>query len=112
MAPQRRLNPKPKELGEITMKCDLNVTVLNKSYMVARFLMDILRLADRFRSKLSLKCGTEEMDVTHWLNLMSLGRGLASELEITVEGDNADEEMETIRYLFARHFNEMPFLLN
>jgi phosphotransferase system HPr-like phosphotransfer protein len=94
------------------MKCDLNVTVLNKPHMVARFLMDILRLAGRFRSKLSLKCGTEEMDVTHWLNLMSLGRGLASELEITVEGDNADEEMETIRYLFARHFNEMPFLLN
>jgi phosphotransferase system HPr (HPr) family protein len=76
------------------------VTVVNPSGLHARPAALFVRTAGRFRSTIRVRNSgrdDREADAKSVLAIMNLAVGRGTELELTADGDDADEAIETLR---------------
>lgn len=88
----------------MTHRATLRVTLSNSRGMHARPCQAIVSAALASKSTLRVRCGEREVDGRSILSLMTLGAAHGTELELTAEGEDAQELLEQIRGLVEREF--------
>ena len=56
----------------------------------------LVKEAKNFSSKITISCNGKHADLTKLLSLMSMGIKCGTEIEITAEGDDEDDAIETV----------------
>ena len=82
------------------------LVVQNRSGIHARVSMMIAQRCKDFSSDVRLRNGRAVADCRSVLDLLSLGASNGTTLLLEVSGDDAEEVIEVISYLFAIRFNE------
>jgi len=68
----------------------------------ARVAVMIAKEADKYESKITLKCGERAADAKSFLNLLMLGVTAGSTVEIIVQGSDEDEALSGMSEVLAR----------
>lgn len=63
---------------------------------------ELVKIANKFKSKISIRHGDLEADAKSILSIITLGVGYKTTLLILVEGDDEDDALETIASLFEK----------
>ncbi len=63
---------------------------------------ELVKVANKFKSKISIKHGNLEADAKSILSIITLGVGYKATLVILVEGEDEKEALETIVQLFEK----------
>lgn len=80
------------------------VTVLNLHGLHARPATELSRLANTFSSRIDIAKGTLSVDAKSLMSLMLLAAGKGTKLQLTADGDDAQQAIDTISALFANRF--------
>ena len=80
------------------------VTVLNLHGLHARPATELSRLANTFASRIDIAKGTLSVDAKSLMSLMLLAAGKGTELQLTADGDDAQQAIDAISALFANRF--------
>lgn len=86
-----------------------NVTIVNALGLHARAASQLVRMANKFESSITLSRGDGSMtaDAKSILNILTLAASKGTELKLTAEGPDEETAMETIAELFAKGFGEV-----
>ena len=87
------------------MKKTATVTVQNKAGIHARPSAAIVSTANQFSSSIKIRKGQDEADARDIMSLLTLGASFGTQLEITAEGEDAEEALNTLCSLVAKEFN-------
>ena len=84
------------------------VEVTSRLGLHARAAANLVRVASRFKSKLTLHRpdGSAEADAKSILSILTLAASYGTRLKLVATGDDAPEALETIAGLFSRAFDE------
>jgi phosphocarrier protein len=82
------------------------VTVANRQGMHARVAVMIAKEARKFKSKVFLASGLNQVDATEVLQLLTLGAGQGEKLSLEGSGPDAKEAVDAVEQLFLRKFDE------
>ncbi len=88
------------------MELKQTVKIVNDQGLHARPCHAIVSAAQAFRSELVLRLGDREVNGKSIIDLMTLGAGFGSELEVCTRGADAQALMDSIRELFSAGFGE------
>lgn len=80
--------------------------IVNQRGLHARASRKLAELALAYDARVTVRHGEEEADGTSLMDLMMLGAGLGSEIEVIVEGVQAADALEAIARLVADKFGE------
>ncbi|KAF0174011.1 MAG: HPr family phosphocarrier protein [Hyphomonadaceae bacterium] len=80
--------------------------IVNQRGLHARASRKLAELALAYEATIRVRREDDEADATSLMDLMMLGAGLGSEIEVIVEGPQALEAMEAITRLVADKFGE------
>jgi phosphocarrier protein HPr len=85
------------------------VKVINPLGLHARAAAQLVKVAGRFRSRVTLKRsnGSGEADARSMLDVLTLAAAVNSVLTVRVEGDDEAEAFESVRHLFESGFGEI-----
>ena len=87
-------------------ECAARVTIVNRLGLHARPATAVADLAQRFKSAVVLRRGSEEIDGKSIMQIMLLAATQGVELEVVARGDDAQEACDALKDLFARGFDE------
>jgi phosphocarrier protein HPr len=82
------------------------VTICNKLGLHARAAARFVQLAARFESEIRLARGTREANGKSIMGVMMLAAGKGTELELIVEGNDAQAAVDEISALIENRFGE------
>jgi phosphoenolpyruvate-protein phosphotransferase (PTS system enzyme I) len=90
---------------------ECTVEVISRLGLHARAAANLVRLASRFKSKLTLQRpdGSAEADAKSILSILTLAASYGTKLKLTATGEDAQEALDAICGLFARAFDENEF---
>ena len=89
------------------MSVKRTIPVINKKGLHARASRKLAELALNYEStRIIVRREEEEADARSLMDLMMLGAGVGSEVEIEVRGPQAEEAMAEVEALFAAKFHE------
>jgi len=99
---------KPGDTFELPLNMELIKTlrVENEFGLHARCAAKIVALAARYRARLFLKKGEHEVDGSSILALLTLACQKGAEVQVRIEGEDAEPLLEALTGLFARKFGE------
>lgn len=80
--------------------------VNNEFGLHARCAAKVVALAARYRSRLFIRKGEHEVDGSSILSLLTLACQKGAEVEVRIEGEDAEPLMEALAGLFAQKFGE------
>jgi phosphocarrier protein len=80
--------------------------IVNPRGLHARASRKLAELALTFDAKIVVRRDDGEADATSLMDLMMLGAGVGSEIEVEADGDQAEEAMSAIAALVADGFGE------
>ncbi len=80
--------------------------ILNKLGLHARAAAKLVEAAARFQSTIEIKKGDETVDARSILGLMMLNARIGSQIEVVVEGSDAQEAMSAVLALIHAKFGE------
>ena len=83
------------------------VTVRNPQGLHARPADMLVRLANQFHSTILLEKSGESVDCKSILSLLTLGASQGTELNLSAEGDDAADAIESIGRMFEAGFDEI-----
>ena len=81
-------------------------TILNKLGIHARPAAQFVKMANRFKSEITVEKDGEEVDGKSIMGLMMLAAGFGSKLTVTAEGTDEEVAMAAIETLIASGFSE------
>jgi phosphocarrier protein HPr len=82
------------------------VEILNVRGLHARASRKMAELALTFQSRIVVRKDEDEADATSLMDLMMLGAGIGSFIEIVADGADADAALEAMAALIADRFGE------
>jgi len=82
------------------------VTIENELGLHARPAMTFVELANQYVSNIYLNKAGEPVDAKSIMHVMTLGATQGTALEITAEGEDADEAVAALQKLVERRFDE------
>ena len=82
------------------------VDIVNKRGLHARASAKFVKLAADFDAEVTVTREGQSVDARSIMGLMMLGAGIGSTLELSAEGDQADEALEALCALVAERFEE------
>lgn len=68
--------------------------------------MQLVELASKFSSKISITKDSREVDCKNMIAVLTLGATQGTELEVSADGDDADDAIESICGLIEVGFGE------
>ena len=80
--------------------------IVNQKGLHARASRKLAELALAYEATVTVRREDEEADATSLMDLMMLGAGIGSEIEVIAEGAQAAEALEAIARLVADKFGE------
>ncbi|MEW6669628.1 MAG: HPr family phosphocarrier protein [Thermodesulfobacteriota bacterium] len=80
--------------------------VNNEFGLHARCAAKIVALAARYRSRVSFRKGEHEVDGSSILSLLTLACQKGTEVQVRIEGEDAEPLMEALTGLFSQRFGE------
>lgn len=80
--------------------------IVNQRGLHARASRKLAELALAYEAQVTVSREGESADATSLMDLMMLGAGLGSEIEVTAHGPQAEEALEAIARLVADKFGE------
>lgn len=87
-------------------KASAKATIVNRLGLHARPAMSLVDAAAGFKSIITVRNGTNEVDAKSIMHVMMLAATRGTELEITAEGDDADEACRVLKELVESGFDE------
>ncbi|BCO17855.1 HPr family phosphocarrier protein [Alteromonas sp. McT4-15] len=88
------------------MIIEKTLTIVNKLGLHARAATQLVQLANQFDAKIVLKKGDKEADANSVLGLMMLESHQGEQVNVVVQGSDAEEAMAAIEQLIEGKFNE------
>ncbi|WP_338516427.1 HPr family phosphocarrier protein [Alteromonas gracilis] len=88
------------------MKLAKTLTIVNKLGLHARAATQLVKLANQFDAKIVLKKGDKEADANSVLGLMMLESHQGEQVDVEVEGSDAQSALDAIEQLIEGKFNE------
>lgn len=82
------------------------LTIVNQRGLHARASRKLAELALKYEARISVRRDDETADATSLMDLMMLGAGIGCEIEVTAEGDQAEEAVAAIAALVEDKFGE------
>jgi phosphotransferase system HPr (HPr) family protein len=82
------------------------VTLVNSQGLHARPVAAMLEVARRHRARLSVRCGEARADGRSMLQMLTLAAPGGSQLELEVDGDDAEQLLGALETLIAGKFGE------
>ena len=82
------------------------VVVANRAGLHARAAVMVVTEARKFKARIIITKGTQEVDATDVLQMMTLGAAQGDELTLEGSGDSALEAVDAVEQLFLRKFDE------
>jgi phosphocarrier protein len=82
------------------------MAILNQRGLHARASRKLAELALAYEARVVVRREGEEADATSLMDLMMLGAGVGSDIEVVAEGPQAAEALEAIAQLVADKFGE------
>ena len=82
------------------------VEVVNKRGLHARASAKFVKLAADFEAEVTVTRDGQSVDARSIMGLMMLGAGIGSTLELSADGDQADEALDALCDLVANRFEE------
>ncbi len=80
--------------------------IVNRLGLHARAAAKLVRLAGRFESDITLRCGEQEADAKSIMAVMMLAATDGAEVEMEAQGADADRALESLRALISERFGE------
>ena len=82
------------------------VTISNKLGLHARASAKFVKLASSFESEIHVTRDGVTVDARSIMGLLMLGAGIGCTIDVTAEGEDAEEAMAALTDLVARKFDE------
>jgi phosphotransferase system HPr (HPr) family protein len=82
------------------------VVVLNQAGLHARAAVMVVTEARKFKARVTITKGIEQVDATDVLQMMTLGAAQGEELALEGSGDDAQQAVDAVEQLFLRKFDE------
>lgn len=86
---------------------ETQVKIINQLGLHARPAARLVKLAGKFRSRITLKRGDASADAKSILSLLTLAAAKGIELELSVEGSDEEAAFSAVQTLFTDGFEEM-----
>lgn len=88
------------------MTIEKTLTIINKLGLHARAATQLVQLANQFDAKIILEKGDKQADASSVLGLMMLESHQGEQVNVIVEGDDAEDALAAIETLIEGRFNE------
>jgi phosphocarrier protein NPr len=88
------------------MTLEKTLTIVNKLGLHARAATQLVQLANQFDAKIVLKKGDKEADANSVLGLMMLESHQGEQVNVVVDGADAESALAAIEQLIEGKFNE------
>jgi len=88
------------------MKVTEKLPVINKLGLHLRAAAELVKVANKFKSHILIQHGVQNVNAKSLMGLMTLAAAKGTDLEFTIEGDDAKDAMAALRQLFANKFGE------
>lgn len=88
------------------MKLTEKLTIINKLGLHLRAAAELVKVANKFKSKVTIHHGVQNVNAKSLMGLMTLAAAQGTEMEFEVEGDDAKEAMGGLKQLLAAKFGE------
>jgi phosphocarrier protein NPr len=82
------------------------LTIVNKLGLHARAATQLVQLANQFDAKIILEKGNKQADASSVLGLMMLESHQGEQVNVIVEGEDAEDALAAIETLIEGRFNE------
>lgn len=82
------------------------LTIVNQRGLHARASRKLAELALKYEARITVRREDDSADATSLMDLMMLGAGIGSDIEVHAEGVQAEEALEAIAALVADKFGE------
>jgi len=87
-------------------RIEATLVLTNRSGLHARPASIFVQTAKKFRSKIFVRKGGKKADAKSILSVLSLGAECGDEIEIIVEGDDAEDALKALVTLVKNKFGE------
>jgi phosphotransferase system HPr (HPr) family protein len=88
------------------VKLSEKMILQNKLGLHLRAAAELVKVANKFKSQISVGRGMQNVNAKSLLGLMTLAASRGTELEFTAEGDDAAEALTALRQLVGQNFKE------
>jgi phosphocarrier protein len=83
------------------------LVVINELGLHVRPAGTLVKLANKFKSHISIQRDDDTIDAKSIMGVMMLGASKGTTLQVTAEGEDADEAIASIQTLFETGFGEL-----
>jgi phosphocarrier protein len=88
------------------MKLEKSITIINKLGLHARAASKLVGTASRFESKIILDRNGQQADAKSIMSILMLAASQGTELQVTVEGGDAEDAWTHLAELINNRFDE------
>ena len=88
------------------MKARGQAEIINELGLHLRAAGELVRAAEKFKSRIQVRAGDVEANAKSVLSVMSLAAGKGSQLEFSADGPDADAAVKALVDLVGRRFGE------
>ncbi len=88
------------------MKATENLTISNKLGLHLRAAAELVKVANKFKSQITIHHGVQNVNAKSLMGLMTLAAAKGTELEFVAEGDDAKDALSALKQLLAQKFGE------
>ena len=88
------------------MTIEKTLTIVNKLGLHARAATQLVQLANQFDAKIILEKGDKQADASSVLGLMMLESHQGEQVNVIIEGNDAEDALVAIETLIEGRFNE------
>ena len=88
------------------MKLSEKMTVINKLGLHLRAAAELVKVANKFKSHITIHHGIQNVNAKSLMGLMTLAAAKGTEIEFVAEGDDAKDAMGALRKLLENKFGE------
>lgn len=87
------------------MKASENLTVVNKLGLHLRAAAELVKVANKFKSQVTIHHGVQNVNAKSLMGLMTLAAAKGTEMEFSA-GEDAKEALAALKQLLAQKFGE------
>jgi phosphotransferase system HPr (HPr) family protein len=88
------------------MKVTEKLMVTNKLGLHLRAAAELVKVANKFKSQVTIHHGVQNVNAKSLMGLMTLAAAKGTEMEFTAEGEDAKEALAALKQLLSRKFGE------
>jgi phosphocarrier protein len=88
------------------MKISEKMPIINKLGLHLRAAAELVKVANKFKSQISIHHGIQNVNAKSLMGLMTLAAAKGTEIEFAAEGEDAKEAIAALRKLLENKFGE------